>query len=335
VVVAGVSSNVAPLESVAPVDDWDDDEYLYCTEFLLFGDSIERDVVHDFVSSVGGSELVVGDAGSFKVHVHTNDPGLVLSHVTKLGEVAEVHINNMKLQQADRDESLRAAAAQSAPMKPIGFVAVAAGEGLARILESLGVDVVVSGGQTMNPSTQDIIDAIGRVNAEKVIVLPNNKNIVMAANAAAAVIGESVAVVPTRSVPQAFSALLAFDASDELSASVERMTHAAGLVRTGEVTTAVKDAKGKIGDITTGQVIGIVDDEDILAVGKQVDEVAMDLARIFALDGAETITVLAGADLSDEELEAVSERIQAEFPDIAVEAHRGEQPLYPIVLSAE
>lgn len=335
VVVADVSSTAAPLESVAPVDDWDDDEYLYCTEFLLFGDSIERDLVHDFVSSVGGSELVVGDAGSFKVHVHTNDPGLVLSHVTELGEVAEVHINNMRLQQADRDEGLRSTAAQAAPVKPVGFVAVAAGDGLARILESLGVDVVVSGGQTMNPSTQDIIDAIGRVNAEKVIVLPNNKNIVMAANAAAAVVGESVAVVPTRSVPQAFSALLAFDAADELGAAVDRMTHAAGLVRTGEVTTAVKDAKGKIGDITTGQVIGIVDDEDILAVGKEVDAVAMDLARIFALEGAETITVLAGADLSDEELKAVSERIQNEFPDIAVEAHRGEQPLYPIVLSAE
>lgn len=335
VVVADVSSAAAPLEMVVPVDDWDDSEYLYCTEFLLFGDSIDKEAVHDFVSGVGGSELVVGDEGFFKVHVHTNDPGLVLSHVTGLGEVAEVHINNMRRQQAVRDQALRSEDHPDVPPKPVGFVAVASGEGLSRILQSLGVDVVVSGGQTMNPSTQDLLDAVEQVRAEKVIVLPNNKNILMAANAAATFAGDRVAVVPTRSVPQAFAALLAFDGSDDLSASVEAMSEAAVTVRTGEVTKAVKDAKGKNGDIVSGQIIGIIDDEEIEAVGTDVEEVAMDLARIFARDGAETITVLAGEDLTDAALDAVTARMIDEFPEVSIEAHRGEQPLYPIVLSAE
>jgi DAK2 domain fusion protein YloV len=334
VVVANVSSAAAPLEMVVPVDDWDDDEYLYCTEFLLFGDAIDREAVHDFMSSVGGSELVVGDGGSFKVHVHTNDPGVVLSHVAGLGEVAEVHINNMRRQQAVRDSGLRDEL-ETAASKPVGFVAVAAGSGLGLILESLGVDVVVSGGQTMNPSTQDLVDAIGRVSAEKVVVLPNNKNILMAANAAASVVGDNVAVVPTRSVPQAFAALLAYDGQDDLSQIVASMSEAAYTVRTGEVTTAVKDAKGKTGDIAAGQVIGIIDDEEIEVVGTDVAQVAMELALVFAEEGAETVTLLAGVDMSDEALAAISARMQRELPDVAIETHRGEQPLYPLILSAE
>jgi dihydroxyacetone kinase-like predicted kinase len=197
------------------------------------------------------------------------------------------------------------------------------------------VDVVVSGGQTMNPSTQDLVDAIGRVSAEKVVVLPNNKNILMAANAAASVVGDNVAVVPTRSVPQAFAALLAYDGQDDLSQIVASMSEAACTVRTGEVTTAVKDAKGKTGDIAAGQVIGIIDDEEIEVVGTDVAQVAMELALVFAEEGAETVTLLAGADMSDEALAAISGRMQRELPDVAIETHRGEQPLYPLILSAE
>jgi len=335
VIVADVSSAAAPLDHVAPVDDWDDAEYLYCTEFLLLGEDIDKEVVHAYVSEVGGSELVVGDAGSFKVHVHTNDPGAVLTYVTALGEVAEVHINNMRKQTAQRDAILRDDAAVGGPVKPIGFVAVAAGSGLARILESLGVDVVVSGGQTMNPSTQDLLDAVARVHAEQVVILPNNKNIQMAAASAASVADRPVAVVPTRSVPQAFSALLTYDGSEDLDGLVAEMTDAASGVRTGEVTTAVKDAKGKVGPIKAGQVIGIIDDEEIEAVGEDVADVAARLVRILLDNGAETLTFLAGADLDDESLEAITRSVEAEFPDVTVETHRGEQPLYPLIMSAE
>lgn len=332
VTVADVSSGGTHLQRIEPVDDWDDDEYLYCTEFLLLGEGVDRESIHDFISSVGGSELVVGDAGSFKIHVHTNDPGAVLSHVIQFGEVAQVHVNNMKRQQAERDAALRA---PDAPTKPVGFVAVAAGAGLAQILQSLGVDVVISGGQTMNPSTQDILDAIAQINAEQVIVLPNNKNIVLAANAAASVADRPVNVVPTRSVPQAFSALLEFDGTETIERLVEEMTQAASLVTTGEITTAIKDAKSKSGDIKAGQIIGIIDDEEIEAVGDSVFEVSLEVARLLAKKGAETLTLLAGAELDDEALAEIAAHVAQAHPDVAIETHRGEQPLYPLIIAAE
>lgn len=334
VTVMEVSSAAAPLDRVVPVDDWDDDEYLYCTEFLMFGEDIDKEKVHDHLLSIGGSELVVGDAGSYKVHVHTDDPGSVLAYVTALGEVAEVHINNMRRQTSDRDAKLREAETAAGPQKPVGFVAVAAGDGLAAILRSLGVDVVVGGGQTMNPSTQDILDAIEQVHAEKVIVLPNNKNIVMAATAAASVATRPVGVVPTRSVPQAFPALLAVSGDEDLDFLVSEMTAAAATVLTGEVTRAVKDAKGKVGDIKSGQVIGIVNDEDIEVVGEDVADVALRLAQLIGAD-AESLTLLAGTELDDAGLAAIADRIQEALPDVAIETHRGEQPLYPLIMAAE
>jgi len=335
VTIADVSSAVAPMLAVEPVDDWDDEEYLYCTEFLLFGEDLDKGAITDFVVSKGGSELVVGDDGMLKVHVHTDEPGAVLAHMTQQGEVAEVHINNMRRQTRDRDAKLAADKnAAATPVKPVGFVAVAAGEGLAKILRSLGADVIVSGGQTMNPSTQDILDAVRATPAERVIVLPNNKNIIMAATAASTVAEKPVAVVPTTSVPEAFSALLAYDGSDDVESIVAAMTEAAAEVRTGEVTTAVKDAKGKVGDIRAGQVIGIADHE-IEVTGDDVSDVAVRLAGVLLSSGEETLTVLAGADFSDEALDDLVSRLEVAYPDAEVESHRGEQPLYPVILSAE
>ena len=337
VIVAEVSSEAAPLLRVEPIDDWDDDEYLYCTEFLLFGTEIDREVVHSYLTSVGGSELIVGAGGEYKVHVHTNDPGSVLTHVTGFGEVAEVHVNNMRRQQAVRDETLRAEEMplhHAAPTKTVGFVAVASGEGLTRILKSLGVDIVVSGGQTMNPSTEDLLAAVDRVPADSVVILPNNKNIVMAANAAAGVASKPTVVVPTTSVPASFAALLAFNNDADLDALVGEMTSAAEGVRTGEVTAAVKDAKGKGGDIKAGQIIGILDDKEIEVVGDDIDSVAEGLVAKL-VEGAETLTLFAGIDYSDAALEALRARLEARYPDLEIETHRGEQPLYPIIMSAE
>ena len=330
-------STVGVQLKVVPVDDWDDSEYLYCTEFLLFGPDIVPDDVHDFVSSVGGSELVVGSNGEFKVHVHTNDPGTVLSRMTQLGEVAEVHVNNMRRQTDARDALIVAETTQTpAPesLKPVGFVAVAAGAGLANILRSLGVDAVVSGGQTMNPSTADLAAAIESVPAAKVVLLPDNKNIIMAANAAASVASKPVAVVPTTAVPQAFSAMLAWDGGEDLDAIVAAMTEAAEGVRVGEVTTAVKDAKGKVGRIKAGQVIGIVDHE-IELVGEDVAEVAARLADLLLADGAETLTLLSGEGFADEQLAALAAVVASSHADVDIETHRGEQPLYPVIMAAE
>ena len=340
--IADVSSSAAPLLSVLPVDDWDDAEYLYCTEFLLFGSEIDKSVVHDYVASVGGSELVVGSDGEFKVHVHTNEPGTVLAYMTGIGEVSDVHVNNMRRQTAARDAALAAqssapaapASKPSAPRKPIGFVAVAAGSGLADILRSLGVDVVVSGGQTMNPSTQDLLEAIESVNADKVVILPNNKNIVMAANAAASVADRPVGVVPTSTVPQAFSAMLAYDGSADVESIVAAMTEAAAVVKTGEVTTAVKDAKSRVGDIRSGQIIGITEHE-IEVVGDTVPDVAARLASMLLADGAETLTLLGGEAMTDDDLAALAGRIGTAHPGVDIETHRGEQPLYPVLMAAE
>ncbi|NTW27915.1 MAG: DAK2 domain-containing protein [Coriobacteriia bacterium] len=335
-----VSSASAPLMGVVPVDDWDDSEYLYCTEFLLYGDNVDPALIEEYVSSQGGSELVVGSDGEYKVHVHTNNPGAVLQYMTVLGEVAEVHVNNMRRQTEARDRGLKAenaaalAAKRTAPAKPIGFVAVAAGDGLAEILHSLGADVVVSGGQTMNPSTQELLEAIESVHADKVIVLPNNKNIVMAANAAASVASRPTVVVPTTSVPQSFSAMLAVDGGQDLDVLASAMTEAAEGVRSGEVTTAVKDAKGKAGDIKTGDIIGISEHE-IEIIGSAVGEVSVRLAGVLLADGAETLTVLAGEDLSDPDLEALAEELGKAYPDVDIETHRGGQPLYPVILAAE
>lgn len=330
---AAVAPASVPTFSIQPVDDWDDQEYLYCTEFLLMGEGLDRAAVEEYVSSQGGSELVVGDPDLLKIHVHTDDPATILAHMTQIGEVAEVHVNNMRRQTAARTEALRSGADTEAPSKPIGFVAVAAGGGVHDILASLGVDLVVNGGQTMNPSTAELLAAVEGVRAQAVVILPNNKNILMAAQQVAPLAPVPVAVVPTTSVPQAFAAMLAADSGGELDDVAAAMTSAAAQVRTGEVTTAVKDSKGKVGTIRQGQVIGITDHE-IEVVGEDVVDVSLRLADLLIEDG-ETLTLLGGSDMTDEELVGLADAIGAAHPELEVEHHRGDQPLYPVIMSVE
>lgn len=311
-------------------NDWDDQEYLYCTEFLLFGESLDRDAIEDFLVSIGGSQLAVGTSDELKIHVHTNDPSKALAYALERGQISDVHIHNMRRQTEARAQALRA---EAAPTKPLGFVAVAAGEGLARILKSLGVDEVVSGGQTMNPSTAELLEAIRRVPATSVIVLPNNRNIIMAANQTVGIADKQVGVVPTTSVPEAFSAMLAADADSSLADNVAAMAEAAETVRTGEVTTAIKDSKGKAGPIKAGQVIGISDHE-IEVVGDDVADVALRLLEVIAEDG-ETVTLLAGADMDDGVLSAIADAMREAHPDMEIDTHRGEQPLYPLIMAVE
>ena len=227
------------------------------------------------------------------------------------------------------------AAEQEAERKPIGFVAVAAGDGNAEILTSLGVDVVVSGGQTMNPSTKDLLDAVGKVNADAVIILPNNSNIIMAAQSACELAAIPCGVVPTKSVPQAFAALFAVDQEASLDDNVEEMTEAARAVKTGEITTAIKDSKDAHDNpIREGDVIGIADGS-IEAVGSSVEDVAMKLLAVMETDEADTLTLLAGADYDDAALDALVEAIEEVYDDVEIDAHRGGQPLYPLILSVE
>ena len=319
--------------------DWEGSEFRYCNEFLFKAERrFDEDEALRFLASMGDCELLVGAYPDYKVHVHSNTPNLVLEHMLQFGQVYEVFIHNMDLEVAERTAKIHAdQEAASEPAKPLGFVAVAAGSGEADILVSMGVDVVVSGGQTMNPSTADLLEAVERVNAEAVVILPNNGNIRMAAEAAAsACTDKRVAVVPTKTVPQAFSALFAVMPDAELDDLVEAMTEAAREVRDGEVTCAVRDSKASDDSpIHAGDVMGIIDGS-IDIVGSDVKQVTLDcIARMQDEEEGDTLTILAGSDLSDEDFADIIDAIEEAQPDLEVDAHRGEQPLYPVIFSIE
>lgn len=322
-----------PKVEIEQVNDWEGSRYRYCNEFLVDSDTLDKDAALEFLSTMGDCELCVGEVPKFKVHVHSDHPDQVLKYFLDHGQISEVFIHNMQIQSAERTEKL--AAEEQAERKPLGFVAVAAGSGQAEILKSLGVDVIVSGGQTMNPSTKDLLDAAGSVNADAVIILPNNSNIIMAANSAAELSETPCAVVPTKLVPQAFSALFAVDVDASLETNVEEMTEAAQAVKTGEVTWATRDSKDAEGNpIAEGDVIGIADGS-IEAVDDSIDGAVLTLLGKMDAEDADTCTILAGEGYSDEDLEALVAKIEEAYDELEVDAQRGEQPLYPIVFSVE
>lgn len=333
--------------------------------------SFDKAAALKFLSTMGDCELIVGEHPTYKVHVHSNTPDQILKYMLQYGQVFNVFIHNMDLEAQERTEKIAAdkagAAAASTnegastsvsagstpaaavagsgtptietplPHKELGFVAVAAGSGEADILKSLGVDVVVSGGQTMNPSTADIIAAIKKANADKVIVLPNNSNIRMTAEAATGAFPEhSVAVVPTKTVPQAFAAMFATDETLDLDENVDAMTEALSEVRDGEVTTAVRNSAAADGTpIHEGDIIGIVSGV-IEAVGSDVKSVCVEIInRMQEQQEGDTLTILAGSDLSDEAFADLCSAIEDAQPDLELDAQRGEQPLYPVIFSIE
>ncbi len=333
----------APKVEIEQIDDWEGSEFRYCNEFLVDSDELDPAEALDFLATMGDCELCVGAAPKFKVHVHSNHPDQVLKYFLDRGQVSEVFIHNMDLQSQERAKKISSetggasadGASEPEEAKPLGFVAVAVGAGNAAILKSLGVDVVVSGGQTMNPSTKDLLEAIERVPAERVIVLPNNSNIIMAAGSACELADKPCAVVPTRSLPQSFAALFAVDPDASLDENVEAMTGAASEVKTGEITTAIKNSRDAHKNrIKKGDVIGIVDGS-IEVVGKSVDEVAMGLLEAMDAEDADTLTLLGGEDYSSDELAELVIAIEAAYPELEIDPQQGEQPLYPLILSVE
>lgn len=323
----------APKVEIEQINDWEGSAYMYCNEFLVDSDTLDPEEALDFLHTMGDCELCVGSVPKFKVHVHSNTPDKVLAYFLERGQISEVFIHNMKLQSEERSAKLEQE--QEAETKPIGFVAVAVGSGNAAILERLGVDYVVSGGQTMNPSTKELLDAVNSVNAEAVIILPNNSNIIMAAQSCSEVSDKPCAVVPTKSVPEAFSAMFAFDETASLEENVEAMTEARDEVKTGEVTRAIKDSKDVHGNpIHDGDVIGIADGE-LEVVSDSIEDATMRILEVLEAEDADTLTILAGEDYTDDAFEALIERIEETYEDLEIDSHRGEQPLYPIVLSVE
>ncbi len=323
----------APKVEIEQINDWEGSAYMYCNEFLVDSDTLDAEEALDFLQTMGDCELCVGSNPKFKVHVHSNTPDKVLAYFLERGQISEVFIHNMKLQSEERTANLERE--QAAERKAIGFVAVAAGSGNAAILESLGVDYVVSGGQTMNPSTKDLLDAVNKVNADQVIILPNNSNIIMASQSCVEVAEKPCAVVATTSVPEAFSALFAFDETATLEENVEAMMEAREEVKTGEITHAIKDSKDAHGNpIHNGDVIGIADGS-LEVVSDTIEDAVIRVLEALEAQDMDTLTILAGEDYSDEAFEALLGLIEERFEDLEIDSHRGEQPLYPIILSVE
>lgn len=331
-------------------------KYGYHTEFLILPDKAmmlwnpktEKDF-RSFLESIGDSILCSTTGDSVKVHVDTNDPGLAVEKALMYGQLHQIRITNMRIQEnsassesADRAEGTKTAentaggkTPEEQPKKDVVFIAVCAGSGLEEIFRGLGVDYIISGGQTMNPSTEDIINAVGRVNADTVFVLPNNKNIIMAANQAAALAEDKkVVVIPTKTIPQGITAVINYMPEVGVDANRENMLQEIAKVKSAEVTYAVRDTVLDDVSIHEGDMMGI-GDSGILAVGRDRDETTLDTLRKMVSAATSLVSIYYGADVSEEEAQAFADRVRSTFPGCDVEVQAGNQPIYCYILSAE
>jgi uncharacterized protein len=320
----------------------EDIEFGYCTEFMVRLEGKESFSEENFrqdLSKYGDSLLVISDEEVVKVHIHSEQPGDVLTYGQKYGSLINMKIENMRQQHTDivgePTTPLRTAANPPKKEKQeYGIVAVSMGSGIAELFRSIGANAVIEGGQTMNPSTEDIVKAIKEVNARKVIILPNNKNIIMAAEQAAEVAEEEVVVIPSKTVPQGMTALLSFNPSADSTSNKESMTEAMQHVKTGQLTYAVRDTSIDGLEISTGDFMGLADGKIIL---KDKDKVkaARELLGQMLDEDSEILTILKGEDASEEDLDSIVEYVESEFKDVEVEVHNGEQPLYAFIFAIE
>ncbi|WP_027365259.1 DAK2 domain-containing protein [Desulfotruncus alcoholivorax] len=305
-------------------------EFTYCTEFILMGRNIPHETLRQELTPYGDCLLVVGDDQIAKVHIHSNHPGLVLECALKYGSLNSVQVSNME----EQNQDFKKTGDKTTAAKPVGVLAVGTGEGIATILESMGVDVVVEGGQTMNPSTEDLLKAAEKVNAASIIILPNNKNILMSARQAAELIDKDAAVVPTVSIPQAFAAMLAYNQDDTMVDNKAKMEQALADVKTGEVTKAVRDTVINGMTIAAGDFIGLADDVMVVA-GRNLTGVVNTLIQKMLDEDSSLASLYYGSDMTGVESREIANQLQADFPDIDFEVHYGGQPLYHFLISVE
>ncbi|MEJ7901604.1 MAG: DAK2 domain-containing protein [Thermomicrobiales bacterium] len=317
-----------------------EDAYGYCTNFMVFGNGFDFDHVREEMAAMGQSAVIVGDDTMLKVHIHTEHPGRVLEYATRLGSLDQIKIDNMS-RQTDALVAQRAAVTTSRNLPgadgyqgTIAVVAVAAGDGLADALRSMGAATIVPGGQTMNPSTEDLLDAVNSAPANQVILLPNNKNIILAANQAAKLTDRAVRVIPTISVPHGLAALAAFNADQPLDRNAAAMTEALSGVTSLELTAAVRDVDLNGVNIACGQTIGLINNE-LAAAGDDIASVAMSLFAHADLGMPELVTAFAGANATDEDISALRRAVTLAFPDAEAEFPDGGQPHYLFVISVE
>jgi DAK2 domain fusion protein YloV len=310
-------------------------QYRYCTVFLIEGENLDQDELEEELEKLGDSLLVVGDPSAIKVHVHTDDPGAALSVGTKVGTIDRIEIANMHEQTQQREERLLSLVPEAAPAKS-GVVAVVAGQGNRKLFESLAAQVgpisIVEGGQTMNPSTADLLRAVQSIDAEEAIILPNNSNIVLAAEHAAANADSTVEVVPTTSIPAGLAAMVAFDGSRTAAENAKEMREAIETVKTGEVTIASRDVQMNGIPITKGEWLGLSEGEPVSG-GADFDDVAYAVVERLLSEPRELLTLLVGRDGA--KLQGVLDRIAQGHPDVEVDVQEGGQPHYHLLLSAE
>ena len=330
----------------------------YCTEFIIltekeFTDTDEREF-KGYLSSIGDSIVCVADDDVVKVHVHTNDPGLAIQRALTFGQLSRMKIDNMREEHQEKliKDAEKLAASEAAkeaelkaerqeakksgePRKPMGFIAVSIGEGMNEIFKELGVDHIIEGGQTMNPSTEDMLNAIDQVNADCVFILPNNKNIVLAANQAKALVEDKeIVVVPTKTVPQGITAVINFMPDADVRENEEAMLEGIRNVKSGQVTYAVRDTHIDDKEIHEGDIMGI-GDAGIQAVGRSVEETTKELLSQLVDEDSELISLYYGEEVKEEDAERFIAEIGELYPDVDVDAHYGGQPIYYYVLAVE
>lgn len=321
-----------------------DIKFGYCTEIMVrlgegptVDSNFDYDTFRNYLDGIGDSLLVVNDDEIVKVHVHTEHPGEVMNYGQKFGALIKVKVDNMRQQHEtilEHDEEVAAFEAAPVEHQPYAVIAIAAGEGVQELFKSLGASYVISGGQTMNPSTEDILKAIKEVNADQVIVLPNNKNIFMAADQAAEVADIPVAVVPSKTVSQGMTAMLAFNGDQSLDDNKSAMTEMLDSVVSGQITNAIRDTSIDGVEIHEGDYLGMVDGKIVLSEPDRY-QATFDTLNKMISDDIEIITIIVGEEGTQAEAEKLSEAIEASYPDLEVEIHEGKQPVYPYLLSAE
>ena len=333
-------------------------KFAYCTQFLIM---LEKPIstrqeteFKEYLESIGDSIVVVADDEIVKVHVHTNDPGLAMQRGLTYGSLTTIIIENMKLERDEKISALKEKEIQSEtiedvekqlkgeeapkeqePPKEMGFISVSIGDGINEIFQGLGVDYIIEGGQTMNPSTEDMLNAIEKVNAKNIFILPNNKNIILAANQAASLVEDKkIIVIPTKTIPQGITALINYIPDSTPEENAERMSEELGTVKTGQVTYAVRDTVIDDKEIKQDDFMGI-GDQGILAVGKELEATVLDMIEQLIDEDSAIVSIYYGEDAREDAANAIGEKITEAHPDVEVEVHYGGQPIYYYVISVE
>ena len=325
--------------------------FCYCTQFLImlekpFTEKNEEEF-KTYLESIGDSIVVVADDEIVKVHVHTNDPGQAMQKALTYGQLTTIIIENMRLERDEKVSAMKEKEMQTAEAvapvvatpteepKEMGFITVSIGEGINEIFSGLGVDYIIEGGQTMNPSTEDMLNAIEKVNAKNIFILPNNKNIILAANQAASLTEDkNVIVLPTKTVPQGITALINYIPDNSPEDNAARMEEEIALVKTGQVTYAVRDTVIDDKEIRQDDYMGI-GDKSILSVGKELEATTLDMVSQLIDEDSAIVTIYYGADMDEESASVIAEKIEADYPDVEVEVQYGGQPIYYYLISVE